>query len=155
MTNTTRSISDRLKELPFFASVLSTDEIGQISPLTQAVMFRPNEIIAEEGTPAESLFVIEKGRVSIEIHASPWGIRPMATLGAGEVFGWSWAFPPFVWHFDCRATTETYVLEIDGFKLRSLMEDNPKIGFAIMKQLAQIFTERLKATRLQLMDVYL
>ncbi|MCC6792080.1 MAG: Crp/Fnr family transcriptional regulator, partial [Thermomicrobiales bacterium] len=73
------------------------------------------------------------------------------TLGPGDILGWSWLFPPYRWHFDARVLTPTSTLEFNGACLRQQCDDDPALGYDIMKRVAQTMIERLQASRLQLM----
>jgi hypothetical protein len=42
----------------------------------------------------------------------------------------------------------------DGACLRGKCEDDPALGYDLVKRFAQVFTERLQWTRLRLLDVY-
>lgn len=112
-------------------------------------MFEPGEVIFHEGDPANTLYLIESGRVALESGAvgHPTLIQ---TLGDGEVLGWSWLFPPFVWHFQARATEPTRVLCCDGGHLLVQAEENPAFGYAVMRRFSQLVIQRLQATRRKL-----
>jgi hypothetical protein len=45
-------------------------------------------------------------------------------------------------------------LAFDGACLRGKCDEDPGLGYEFMKRFAKIMTERLRATRLQLLDVY-
>jgi CRP-like cAMP-binding protein len=92
--------------------------------------------------------------VAIEV-AAP-GSRPITveTVGAGEVVGFSWLFEPYVWQFDARAVEPVTAIALDGVCLRGKCEEDPRLGYELMRRFAAVMTERLQATRLQLLDVY-
>ena len=64
------------------------------------------------------------------------------------------ALPPYVWHFDAQAITDVRVTVFDGACLRGKCDDDPALGYDLMKRFAQVFLERLQWTRLRLLDVY-
>ena len=68
--------------------------------------------------------------------------------------GWSWLFPPYRWHFDARALSHVRATAFDGACLRGKCEDDPALGYDLMKRFAQVLIERLQWTRLRLLDVY-
>jgi hypothetical protein len=78
----------------------------------------------------------------------------ITTLGAGELVGWSWLFPPYRWHFDARATELTRTIAFDGACLRDKCEQDHDLGYELMRRFASLMLDRLQATRLQLLDVY-
>ncbi len=67
------------------------------------------------------------------------------TLGPGEVIGWSWLFPPFIWHFQAQATEPTSTVVLDGGHLLVAAEENPEFGYDLMRRIAQMVITRLQA----------
>jgi CRP-like cAMP-binding protein len=76
------------------------------------------------------------------------------TLGPGDILGWSWLFPPYVWKFDARAREAVRATAFDGACLRKKCDADPAMGYELMKRLAHLVSKRLEATRLQLLDLY-
>jgi len=118
------------------------------------VVFKKGEYIFREGEPADNFYLIRKGKVLIEVNFPPKGSLIIRSRDEGELFGWSWLVPPYKWHFDARAVELTRAISIDGKCLRGKCEDDHDLGYQIMKRFVQIISERLEATRLQLMDIY-
>ena len=118
------------------------------------VRFEANTYLAKEGEKADIFCLIRSGAVAVETHAPGRGVICLQTLHAGDVAGWSWIFPPYEWTFDLKATEQTLVVALDGKCLRQKCEQDARLGYMLMKKFAGILTARLRATRLQLLDVY-
>ena len=116
--------------------------------------FAPGAQLFREGTPADRFFLIRTGSVALELEAPGRGTLVIETLQPGEVVGWSWLFEPFRWQFDARAREPTGVVAFDGTCLRGKCEADHELGYQLMRRFAASLTERLQATRLQLLDVY-
>ncbi len=123
---------------------------GQVSKDT----FKTNEYVFEEKQEASKLYLILKGKVSIEM-TSPEG-KPFSiqTLNQGDILGWSWLIPPHEWRFSARSMENTELLIIDGEFIRKKSEKDHDLGYEIFKRLADIFVQRLDATRRQLFEMY-
>ncbi|OFW67715.1 MAG: hypothetical protein A2Z12_01675 [Actinobacteria bacterium RBG_16_68_21] len=106
------------------------------------------------GDPADRLYLIVEGDVSIELHAPGGPPTVIQTLGGGDVLGWSWIIPPYRWAFDANALTPVRALSIDAARLRTAMTDDPSFGYAMLSRLLVAIADRLQATRLQLLDLY-
>jgi CRP-like cAMP-binding protein len=76
------------------------------------------------------------------------------TLEEGDVVGWSWIVPPYVWSFHAHALQDTRAIALDGKCLRSKCEQNHDLGYEVLKRFSQLMARRLSATRFQLLDVY-
>lgn len=118
------------------------------------VRFDAGVFLFREGEPADRFFVLRQGRVALEIEAPGRGPIVIQTLGHDDVLGYSWLFPPYRWRFDARAIEPTRALALDGKCLRGKCDEDPVLGYELMKRFAGIALQRLQATRLQLLDVY-
>jgi CRP-like cAMP-binding protein len=108
--------------------------------------FAPGEILFREGDPANAFYLIESGAVMIETR-NPSGTTEIQAVGAGDVLGWSWLFPPFAWHFQARAVEPTRAIRCDGGHLLVTAEENPRFGYDLMRRVSQVVIQRLQATR--------
>jgi len=70
------------------------------------------------------------------------------------VAGFSWLIPPHLWEFDGRAVEPVRAVRMDGTCLRAKLDDDPRLGYELMRRFARLTVKRLQATRLQLLDVY-
>jgi CRP/FNR family transcriptional regulator, cyclic AMP receptor protein len=118
------------------------------------VRFNAGTYILKEGEEANEFYVIRAGKVALEIFAPQRKPIILATLGEGEILGWSWLLPPYHWKFHARAIEETRALALDGKCLREKCEQNHDLGYELLKRFTQIIDHRLEATRFQLLDVY-
>jgi hypothetical protein len=97
--------------------------------------------------------VVRVGSVALEIHA-PTDPLLIETLGAGDLVGWSWIFPPHRWVFDVEVLDRAHLIVIDAACLRDKCNADPAFGYRVMQRFAQVVVERLQATRLRLLDLY-
>lgn len=118
------------------------------------LVINENQVLFREGEEANEFYVIRHGRVIVETYSPEQGAVGIQTCGPGDVVGWSWLVPPFRWHFDARATEQCRLIALDGNCLRNKCEKDHDLGFAMMKAFTEIITNRLEATRLQLLDIY-
>ncbi|MDW8105819.1 MAG: cyclic nucleotide-binding domain-containing protein, partial [Armatimonadota bacterium] len=148
-----RTLESILAEHPFFAG-LEPRYVQVIAGCASNVVFEEGRIIFREGEEADRFYLIREGRVALEVHAAGIGTLTIQTLDAGDILGWSWLVPPYRWHFDARAIEQTRAIALDGECLRRKCEEDHDLGYELLKRFAEIITQRLQATRLQLLDVY-
>lgn len=137
-----------------FIEGLPSEHIQLIVGCAKNVVFEPGKYLFKENEEANSFYIIRTGKVAIEIYSPDVGSIIIQTLGEGDILGWSWMVPPYQWRFDARAVELTRVIELDGTCLRNKCETDPKLGYEIMKRLANVFEKRLDAMRMQLLDLY-
>ena len=148
-----RTLEPILRKHPFFEG-LADDYLALITGCAKNVRFQEGEALAREGDIAEQFYVLREGRVSVELPAPNGGSIKIQTLVAGEIAGWSWLIPPNIWQFDLVAMTPIRALEMNGECLRKKCEDDTRLGYELMKRFSNIMSNRLAATRLQLIDLY-
>jgi len=148
-----KTIRDLLAEQPFFVDLREAD-LDLLAGCGENVHFRAGETIFGAGEPADNFYLIRNGRVSLEIHAPGRADIVISTLGNEDVLGASWLIPPYHWNFDAVALEETGAIRLDALCLRGKCEDDPALGYRLMKSFAQVLVDRLQRVRLQLLDVY-
>ncbi len=117
-------------------------------------VWKQGEMMLLRGGHAGTCHLIVDGTVAIEIR-SPGSVPTIfQTLQAGDVLGWSWMFEPRLWTFDARAVTETTAFTLDAILLRKAIEDDCYFGLRFGTRMTQAVVNRLKAARLQVLDVY-
>jgi CRP/FNR family cyclic AMP-dependent transcriptional regulator len=141
-------------EHPFFAGL--GDEFGRtISGCARNIRFASGDYLFREGEPADEFYLIRHGAVALEIHAP--GQEPMvvATLREGDiVLDASWLVPPYRWAFDARARELCRVLGVNARCLREKCEADHDLGYELLKRFLGAMGEKLRAARLQALDVY-
>ena len=148
-----KDIKTLIQEHPFFAG-LDAATLELVAGCASNVHFAAGEFLFHEGDPANQFYLLRGGRVQLETPVPGRAPVVLETIQAGEVIGWSWLFPPYLWHFDAQATDSVRATVFDGKCLRGKCEENHDLGYELAMRSAQIMMQRLQATRLQLLDVY-
>ena len=144
------SLQFRVSDHPFF-STMKPEHLKIIETGATEADFAPDQMLFREGEPATKFYLIESGRIALEAHDPANGTALVQYLGPGDVLGWSWLFPPFVWHFQARAVEPVKAIVLDGAHLLIAAERHHVFGYELMKRVAQVLIHRLQATRKQLL----
>ena len=140
-----------LRQHSFFKG-LPEKYIDFIVGCTTNAVFKAGEVVLKEGEPADKFYLIRSGNIAIYIdQPSPITIQ---TIHEGDILGWSWLIAPYRYRFSAKAVENTRALALDGKCLREKCEKNSDLGYELLKRLVNVFTSRLEATRLQLLDIY-
>jgi CRP/FNR family transcriptional regulator, cyclic AMP receptor protein len=124
--------------------------------LTEAAIFKQferDEVIFNEGEPANRFYLIGHGKVALESRGDGEAAPLVQFVGDGEVLGWSWLFPPYYWHFSARAVEPTEAIFFYGTRLRAQCEEDPAFGYELMKRVAAIVVKRLQIARVQFLQL--
>lgn len=68
-------------------SALSDEELRDLTALTEVREFESGQVVFSKGEPGEDLFVIENGKVRLELHTVDGKPIELGTLSSGEMFG--------------------------------------------------------------------
>lgn len=118
------------------------------------VQFAAGAFVFHLNGAAENLYLVERGRVVLEVHEPGRGQTRVEEVGAGDLLGLSWLFPPYRWHLDARAAEAVEATVIPAPPVRTAMESDAELGRALaMRVLAKTY-QRLERVRLQRLDVY-
>lgn len=136
----------RVSAHPFLAGM----DRHQLALLTDCALtkhFDKGEIILKQGEFANRFYLIESGKVVLEAAAAESEALIVGAIGAGDLLGWSWMFPPYIWQFSARAAEPTAAIFFYGTILREYCERDPAFGFELHKRMSAVIVNRLQATR--------
>jgi CRP/FNR family cyclic AMP-dependent transcriptional regulator len=123
-------LSTRVALHPFLAGMNRT-QLALLTDCAVARHFDADQVILREGEFANGFYLIETGKVALESKACFGESILLQTIGAGDMLGWSWMFPPYVWQFTARAVEPTATLFFYAAILREYCEkDHSLAGFA-------------------------
>lgn len=135
-------------------AVLSPEHRARLLDIARDVKLPEGTRVFEEGHPADRFWIIQSGTVTLDIEVP--GRRPavIENLGFGELVGWSWLFPPYLWQFGAEAMTPVRAQEFDAATVRMMMDADPAFGSAIGHWVGRVLAHRLHASRIRLLDLY-
>ena len=141
-----QDIQERLANHPFLIG-MSAHHFEILAGCAKLAQFKAGEVIFRAGEPANGFYLIESGAVALE--GSVFDHAPVATdtVSAGEPLGWSWLFPPYVWHFDARATEPTTAIFSDAAVLRKHYDEDLTLANELFKRSSAVMVRRLQAAR--------
>ena len=133
---TNDEIYERLSDVSIFAP-LSDEETKRLADNALLRVFAPDEAIVRQGQPGHSMFVVNRGAVSVEIKEAG-ASKILRNLREGDFFGEMGLLTGQPRTATVIAREETEVLEINNLCLKPILEDNPEL----VKTLSQIIEER-------------
>jgi CRP-like cAMP-binding protein len=128
--------------------------ISEMSNHATIRKFNAGDYIFRQGEKASHVYLLESGKVELELFSAPGGPLVVQSVEAGQVLGWSWLIAPYDWCFDARVVEATEAIELDATYLRELIDKDHHVGYEIMKRFVKVIAERLYAERLQLVNAF-
>jgi CRP/FNR family cyclic AMP-dependent transcriptional regulator len=143
---------ETLKGLDIFDG-LSEKELESLTEIAEIAELPKGSIIFREHEDANNLFVLLHGNVAIQFEVGHHRDAVVHSVGSGQAFGWSALVQPYQFTATARCINASTLVTISRVKLRDLMEEDCHMGFVIMEKLAELVSERLRETRIQLISM--
>ena len=140
---------DFLVQIPLF-SQLTKRELKKIAVIVHRRHYQKDELMFEMGHPGAAMFIIKTGSIKIVITAENGGEIELAELHSGAFLGELALLDDSPRSASARVSEESIAYAFFRSDLNKLIESDPVIGSKILKELALIIGQRLKATNKQL-----
>lgn len=130
-------VTERLKRVPIF-DPLSQEEMDRLAKSSKSRIYAPGEAIVRLGGEGNSMFIINSGRVEVQIieNGHP---KKVNELSENDFFGEMSLLTGQPRTANVIATVETEVLQIRKNALKPILENNP----VLVQSITDIITERL------------
>ncbi len=133
-------------------SALNDAELEEISSLAVGKEYEAGTTVFREGGKAEEFFVLQEGKVALQMQLSPAQGQMSRRITVdivtrNEVLGWSAIVEPHVYTLSAVCLQKAKVLSISGIKLRGLLLDNHIMGYEVLNGVIKVVASRLNDTR--------
>lgn len=143
----------KLREEHPFLEAFEPRDVARLARLATDVRYDRGAVIFREGDDCKQFHLIVSGRVGLEMTVLGRKVL-IQTLNSGDELGWSAMLMSEGRHFQARALGPVHLLSFDSGDLLKACEAEPRFGLAFMWRLVGVVSQRLQATRLQLLDIY-
>ena len=150
----TKEMRDLVKNQIFLKDIKS-EYLDLLVSCASCITFKKGHFLLTQDGFADNFYIIDHGKVHIEMFAGDKGPVTIQSLSDGDILGWSWLIPPYKWRFDALAIDPTTVIAFNGKFLRTKCEENHSFGYDMLKRMTSVITYRLLFTRKDLMEFYL
>ncbi|WP_121750984.1 cyclic nucleotide-binding domain-containing protein [Streptomyces sp. E2N166] len=133
---------------------LPVEHRERLMRVAREVSFVAGTRLFEEGGRAHRFWIVRTGTVALDLRVPGRRAAVIESLGHGELVGWSWHFPPYVWHLGAEAMTPVRAWEFDAEAVRALSAQDPAFGRAVATWIGDVVAHRLHAARIRLLDLY-
>lgn len=149
----TSSTAELLRGLPF-ARGMPEKAVPRLAEIALPREFAAHTLIFKEGDRHEQAYLLLDGSIALDMQVPGRGNVRILSLGSTDLLGWS----PIVGDefMTATATTQekTTTLALPSHALKELCDSDHEIGYWVMSKVATAMSQRLLATRLQLLDLF-
>jgi CRP-like cAMP-binding protein len=124
-----------------------------LQPLLEPFSCRAGTLVLRQGTPADHLYVILRGKV--EVSYKPYDGTPITVslLEKDGLFGWSAVVGSAKYTSSATAIEDLEAYRIKGGDLRKLCREHPEDGRIILERLANAVSNRWKDAHEQVKSI--
>jgi CRP-like cAMP-binding protein len=148
------SLMETLSGIQFLHGA-SREGLERIASVAQIRDYGESEVVFREGEPADSVYLVVSGKLSLELSPSTIYRKYLVSVGPGEMLGWS----SLVEHSRFAATAVVVaparLVQIDGARLRTICDDDPHFGYDFLRRTMLALAKRLTVTWTQLSRLYI
>lgn len=145
---------NELRDKSALLHALTNTEFGLFESAAAELQLHAGEVLFEEGGPADSFYVVIEGKIGLELTTPGKDPIVIQTLGAGDLIGVSWLFPPHRWNWRARAIVDSELAAFDATAIRPELERNRDLALEVLTVVFGEAVQRLHRTRMQLLDLY-
>ena len=133
------------KQIPIFDG-LNSDQIALLELIFSIVDCGEGDVIFEQGSGAEFLFIVVTGEVAIIFNPDDGEPIDVTKVSNGGVFGWSAAFGTGTYTSGAVCRSDSELLKVTGDDLKTLRQNHPETGILILERLAEVVAQRLECS---------
>ena len=127
---------------PTIFAELDTETMDLLQPLLEPFSCRAGTVVLRQGTPAEHIYMIKRGKV--EVSYKPYDGTPITVsiLEKDGLFGWSAVVGSSKYTSSATAIEDLEAYRIKGSELRKFCMQHPDAGRDILERLASAVSYR-------------
>jgi len=129
----------------------SDDQVEALRPIIEDIRFDTDQVIFNQGDPADYLYFVLDGRVSIRFKPEDGPVLTVSEVDRGEVFGWSSALGSHRYTSSAICSECGLFIRLEGEDLKNLCQEHPETGILILNRLAGVIARRLRGTHEQVL----
>ncbi len=127
----------------------SEEHVEVLKPIIEDVRFDTDQVIFYQGDPANYLYFVLDGKVSIRFKPEDGPVLTVSDVDRGDVFGWSSALGSHMYTSSAICLESGLFIRLEGGDLKNLCQEHPETGILILNRLAGVIARRLRGTHEQ------
>ncbi|MBU2602382.1 MAG: cyclic nucleotide-binding domain-containing protein [Actinobacteria bacterium] len=135
-------------------TTLDDGEAAMLAKKAVSRTYLAGEEIFQENEEAYAICVLLEGRVGLMMDVGNGRRLTVTTVEPGEIFAWSGLVAPYQFTSTARAVEDCTMAAFKSEDLRRMFDENPRLGYQVMRQISFLIAQRLRDTHLQLLGLF-
>lgn len=143
---------DIIMDIPFFA-MLDNNELAVVARHMNYYEIQKGEVLFKEGEPGNSICFVIKGALNVYKQSSTPGKQiHIATITKYKSIGEMAVIDEYTRSATVSARNDTSIVSLTKSGFDAILNENPKVGAAILKKIAILVSMNLRRTSSKLAD---
>jgi CRP-like cAMP-binding protein len=145
-----------LKTIPEFEQLPDADT-DRVARVARVGSVKGGSMVDVQGEQADKFYILVSGRLGVVLDLD-FGVSKksymVTSIGPGQLFAWSGLVGNPRYTAGSRAMADCTFLEFDVARLTKEFDEDTRLGYVMMRMVAQTIASRLRAMQLQLAQQY-
>jgi CRP-like cAMP-binding protein len=145
--------AELLRQVDIFYD-LADEKLSKLASICREEIYGKGEIVFEENTVGDTLYIIQEGEVRILVDPRTIGVEEaeslapvnVATLMRGQIFGEVALVDPGLRSASAECMTQTRLLTIEREAFDELCEQDSELGYRVMRNIAADLCLKIRQT---------
>jgi CRP-like cAMP-binding protein len=132
---------------------LLPEQVNRLSDAAEVVRLSAGKMIYQKGEPARHCFVILRGQVALRLPGKQGLSMLIDELVEGEMFGGCLSPDLDAYLLNAQCVQDSELLRIATSSLREIMDEDPRLGYAVQSKISRIYFKRYVETMEKLQSI--
>lgn len=125
---------------------LTAEQFSTLQTVSEVVNCTKGDKLFQVGQLASKVYFLLKGKISVQVQLSsrPETISLVVLGNPGQLVGWSGMIEGAHYTATGVCMEDSQLLAIDGMRFATLLEQHPETGFAVMRRISLVISERMR-----------
>jgi CRP-like cAMP-binding protein len=133
--------------------LLRAEQVNTLSEASQVVKLKAGEEVYRKGEQARDFYIVLSGEVALRLPGRGGVSILIDEVTEGALFGTCVSLTLDRYVCSAQCTKDSELLRIHTDVLRHLLDDDPRMGYAIQSHISQVYFERYMQTMKKLQAV--
>jgi CRP-like cAMP-binding protein len=121
---------------------LRPDQVDVLSNTAEMISLSSGQEVYQKGEPATFVFIVLKGQVTLRLPGKGSVSILIDELTEGDIFGSCVSFALDSYTLTAQCTEDCELLRIHASVLKDLLDQDPRMGYAIQSKISEIYFRR-------------
>jgi CRP-like cAMP-binding protein len=128
---------------------LTEEQLTTIADLCEEVTCQQGKVLFWESDQAETLYILLEGEITIYVQLSsrPERVTVSVINQPHQSFAWSAVVAPYYYTASALCEVDSRLIALNGQALMEVLEQDPVMGFVVIRRIAEVIGSRLRNTR--------